>query len=292
MKEILLNSISTVNYKIYVDGVATAATGSVTARVFNGAVVVLASPTVTNPSTGVYSFIIPPSLVNEEKTLTVEWTFTVAGYSMIVHENYDVVTPYSTWDYFKSITTYEKYLEAERIARKVIDGYTGQTFGKIRTVYAAEGSDNNSIRLSHRLLELDDVTWIDLWYAPDTITAPDYPISSWDITADGWILRTPKSRSSADPVVMPSYSFKRNITYSVDGTWGWESVPTGVEEASKILTANLLCQDQKYRDKYLDTLKTGDWNIRFSPLAFSGTGSAVADDLLLEYRMLPGIGVI
>lgn len=291
MKEILVNSISTVSYKIYVDGVATAATGPVTARVLNGAVV-LANPTVNNTSTGVYSFIIPPALVNEEKILTVEWTFTVSGYSMVVQEDYDVVTPYSAWDYFKSITTYEKYLEAERISRKVIDGYTGQTFGKRKTIYTAEGSDNNSIRLSHRLLELDDVSWIDLWNAPDTITAPDYPVSSWDITADGWILRTPRSRFGADPVAIPSYSFRRNTAYSVDGTWGWESVPTGVQEASKILTANLLCQDQKYRDKYLDTLKTGDWNIRFSPLAFSGTGSAVADELLLEYRMLPGIGVI
>lgn len=292
MKEILLDSITTAKYTIYIDGVVTAATGAVTARVLRDAVVVLASPTVTSPSTGTYSFVMPPNLIEEECELEVQWSFTVAGHTMVISEPYKIVTPYCNWEYFKTTTTYDKFLESERIARYLIDSYCGQVFGKESTIVKTEGSDNNSIRLTRRLLELDDVTWTDLWYAPGTIVVPDYPLDSWEIAADGWILRTPRSRVSIDPAYSPSYSFKRNVAYFIEGLWGWYAVPTAVEEASKILTANLLCQDQKYRDKYLDTLKTGDWNIRFSPLAFAGTGSATADDLLLDYRMLPGIGVI
>lgn len=295
MKEILINSISNVSYTVYVDGIATSATGTPLAQVYEGEVLVLPSATVVSGGMGIYKFIMPPELVKEEKILTVKWTFTVSGHAMTAYEKYDVVTPYSQWDYFKTSNagiTYDKYLESERIARKVIDSYCGQSFGNRSEVIDTEGNNGNAIRLTKRLIKLDAVTWISQWYSPDAIVVPDYPVTSWDITADGWILRTPAARDRLDAATIPYYSFKNNITYSIFGTWGWDQVPTSVEEASKILTANFLCQDQKYRDKYLDTLKTGDWNIRFSPLAFAGTGSATADDLLLDYRISPGIGVI
>jgi|SRR6185436_1083101 len=293
MKEILLNSISKAKYSIFIDGVATAATGTPTVKVYEGETVVLNNPVVSTPSTGVYTFIIIPSLVSEEKVLTVEWTFVVSGYNMVIREDYQVVTPYSDWDYFKSVTTYTEFLECERVSRMVIDGYCGQTFGKREFIITAEGNDNNSMRLNRRLISVNDVTHISSWYPTVVSSASDDGIlESWDIAGNGWIIRTSRSRSRLDAAYPTHYAFRRNITYSIDGLWGWENVPGPVVEASKILTANLLCQDQKYRDKYIESLKTSDWNMKFSPLTWSGTGSATADDLLLEYRMFPGIGVI
>lgn len=293
MKEILLNNISKATYSIFIDGVATAATGTPTVRVLEGDAVVLNSPIVSTPSTGVYTFIIPPSLTSEEKTLTVEWTLIVAGYAMVVSEYYTVVTPYVQWDYVKESATYEEYLECERVARMVIDGYCGQSFGKIEAIYTSEGNDSNSVRLNRRLISVNDVTHISSWYPTVVSSASDDGLlESWDIAANGWIIRTSRSRSRLDVTYSPSHSFRRNITYSIDGVWGWATVPGPVEEAAKILVGNLLCQDHKYRDKYIESLKTSDWNMKFSPLTWDGTGSATADDLLSEYRMFPGIGVI
>jgi hypothetical protein len=53
-----------------------------------------------------------------------------------------------------------------------------------------------------------------------------------------------------------------------------------------------MCQDHKYRDKYLQSIKMGDWRIQFHDLAFNGTGNATADKLLLDYRIYPGVGII
>lgn len=292
MKELLVDSISSVDYTIYVDGVATAATGEVTAKITRE----LETATVTAAAgvPGTYSFIVPPSMISTEGSLTVEWSFTVQGYPMKVTEVYDITTPYSPWHYFKDVTTYKEYLECERVARKIIDSYCGQSFGKEHTTYGVEGTGNNGLRLPRRLMIPESVKWLNIDTVPNIITVPsqDYTYYAWELAADGWILRNATSRIRIDAAYTQRDTFGRNTIYNVTGLWGWDQVPTNVTEASKILTANYLCQDQKYRDKYLASIATGDWDIKFAPQAFNGTGSATADELLKDYRMFPGIGVI
>lgn len=296
MKELLVNNLSTVEYTIYVDGVATNADGSVVAKAFLNGATTSTTLTVTSPSTGKYKALVPMSMVSEEGQVRIEWSFTLQSNAMVLSEEYDVVTPYAPWGYFQSKTTYADYLECERIARKVIDWYCGQSFGKLEAVYAVEGSDTNGLRMPRRLLALTEVRWEDAYTNPSVITAPSpydgWIEYTWELVANGWVLRTPRSRKRLDPVYSNKFSFKRNTTYNVDGIWGYSSVPTNVEEAAKIIIANLLCKDQKYRDKYLESIQTGDWTIKFMEEAFDGTGSVTADQLLKDYRMFPGIGVI
>lgn len=296
MKELLVNNLSTVEYIIYVDGVATAADGLVVAKAFLNGAETSTTLTVTTPSTGKYKALVPMSMVLEEGSVRIEWSFALQSNPVILSEEYAVVTPYAPWSYFQSKTTYAEYLECERVARKIIDWYCGQTFGKIEATYAVEGSDTNGLRMPRRLFSLTEVRWQDVYTNPSVITAPSpydgWIEYSWELIADGWILRTPRSRSRIDAAYPTRFSFKRNTSYNVEGIWGYSSVPTNVEEAAKIIIANLLCKDQKYRDKYLESIATGDWDIKFMKEAFTGTGSVTADQLLKEYRMFPGIGVI
>lgn len=296
MKELLKDTIMSVGYTIFVDGVAKAAEGTVSARVLRNGLVVLTDPPIAHSDASAYRFIIPPSLVKDEGVLTVEWTFTVDGYEMTVAEDYRVSTPYSSWEYFKSsgVKEFSDYLECERVSRKIIDSYCGQSFGREETTYAVEGTGTHGLRLPRRLLVLDTVRWLDLYSIPNIITAPGQAFTSmaWEVSSNGWVLRNSNSRNRMNPAWESRDTFKRNTTYNISGLWGHDAVPTEVSEASKILTANFLCEDQKYRDKYLASIGTGDWDLKFAPEAFSGTGSATADDLLKEYRMMPGIGVI
>lgn len=296
MKELFVNNLSTVDYTIYIDGVVTNADGAVTAKAFLNDSTTGTSISVTSPSTGKYKSIIPMSMVAAEGSVRVEWSFVLQANAMVVSEEYLVVTPYASWSTFQGKASYTDFLDCERIARKIIDGYTGQTFGKISTYYTVEGIDTNGIKLPRRLMSVSTVTWQDQYTNPTVITPPvptdGWNEYDWELVADGWILRTPRSRSKMDMVYPTKYSFKRNTSYSIYGLWGYKSVPINIEEAAKIIIANLLCKDQKYRDKYLESIKANDWDITFMKEAFQGTGSVTADQLLNEFRLYPGVGVI
>lgn len=296
MKEFFVNNISKASYTIYIDGVATNADGAVTAKAFLNGSETGSTLSVTSPSTGKYTALVPMAMVTTEGYIRIEWTFSLQSNAMMVSEEYEVVTQYAPWSAFQTNATYADFVDCERIARKIIDGYTGQTFGKVSTIYTVEGIDTNGLKLPRRLITLIEVKWQDQYTNPYVISAPSpsdgWNEYDWELVADGWMLRTPRSRRRIDPVYPTRFSFKRSTSYAVEGVWGYKAVPINIQEAAKIIISNLLCKDQKYRDKYLESVKANDWDITFMKEAFQGTGSVTADQLLNEFRMYPGVGVI
>lgn len=303
MKEILTNTISDVYYDVFKNGVLTDATGNVTVSVFKNGVKLINSAVATKITgkVGKYSYTLPVSvtvdtvltgMVTEEGELELDWTFTVASSTLTVKDYYKVVTPYSPWSYFNDAgKPYADYLECERVTRYIINSYCGQEFGGRTTTFAVEGTGSDNLRLPWRLVTLSDVKYLKPRpIRPGQIIGLGSP--QWEIASDGWVLRLQPNRVEIDPVWNYKPFFIRNMLYNVKGAWGYTAVPGPITEASKILTANLLCQDHKYRDKYLQSIKMGDWRLQFHDLAWNGTGDAVADRLLLDYRIYPGIGII
>lgn len=303
MAEVLVNTLNNVYYDIFINGVLTDASGSVTVNVYKNGVKVISTAVVTKISgkTGKYSYLLPLTatvdsevipILTEEGSIIIEWNFTVSSNTFAVKEYYDVVTPYCSWSYFNNVgtVTWDDFVQCERIARKVIDGYCGQQFGKIATTIPVEGTGNDGLKLPRRLISLTDITW------PTSESRPGVVIgwipTEWEVAADGWMLRTQPNVVTIDPVCSDAPIFTRNVIYDVEGTWGYEGVPAAVEEASKILIADYLCVDHKYRDKYLSDVKMGDWKFQFTAKAWTGTGNATADELLLDYRNYPGFGVV
>ena len=306
MKEILINSISNVSYTIYVDGVATDATGNVNVTVTRAGVKVVDNQVATKVTgeTGAYKYLLPTTTTVDGETvdvttaegiLQVTWTFSVGTTSLSLSEYYDVVTPYSDWNYFKlelgDNITYGTYLECERVSRHIINSHCGQEFGQEYTTYVVEGHGTNSLALPRVLQTLDTVTWVN-----NPVPRPGDAVGStqpyaWEVIG-GWTIR--QQPYAHDPNITHSHRdrFIRNRSYNVSGMWGYQAVPTEVEEASKILTADFMCKGAKYRDKYLDNIKMGDWRIQFAAGAFEGTGNVKADQLLRDYVLTPGVGLI
>ncbi len=308
MKEILVNSISNIEYKIYVDGVLTDATGDVRVTVSKEDVKVVDNQiaTAVSGADGTYRYLLPTvvtvegdevSVVTTEGILKATWTFTVGSTTLNVTEYYDVVTPYCSWEYFAptppaTTPTYQDWLECERVSRFIINSLCGQEFGQEYTTYAVEGHGTNSLALPRHLQTLDTITWTDSPVPRSgEVIGWDHPYA-WEVIAGGWTLR--QQPYAADMIVTNKHRprFVRNKTYSVSGLWGYHTVPAEVVEASKILTADFMCKEAKYRDKYLDNIKMGDWRLQFTSGAWSGTGNAKADKLLSDYRLTPGIGLI
>lgn len=303
MKEILANTISDVYYDVFKNGILTDATGDVTVSIFKNGVKLIDSAIATKVTgkTGKYSYTVPVSVsidsvvtgvVTEEGDLEIDWTFTISGNTLTVKEWYSVVTPYSPWSYFNDAgKSYADYLECERVARFIIDSYCGQNFGQRLTTYAVEGHGTQALQLPQRLQTLINIDYIQQYPTrPGPIVGLGYP--SWEIASDGWVLRQQPNVINIDPVWQDKALFRRNMIYNVKGVWGYPSVPTPIEEASKILIANLMCQDHKYRDKYLQAISMGEWRLQFHDLAYAGTGDATVDRLLLDYRIYPGVGMI
>lgn len=304
MKELLTNTISDVYYDIFKNGILTDATGNVTVSLYKNGVKLIDSAVATKitGNVGKYSYTLPVTvtvgssaigIVTEEGEIELDWTFSIGSNTLTIKDFYSVVIPYSPWSYFNDVGTisYADYLECERVSRYIINSYCGQAFGLKNTTFAIEGNGTDSLRLPWRLIALTDINWIDknVLRPGRTIGSPN-PI--WEIGSDGWMLRYQPNRITIDPVYNPASTFSRNMLYNVQGVWGYTGVPGPIEEASKILTANYICQDHKYRDKYLQSIKMGDWRIQFHDLAFVGTGDATVDKLLVDYRVYPGVGII
>lgn len=305
MKEILANSLTDVTYQIFKNGVLTDATGNVTVNVYKDGVKLVSAALATKDAglVGKYRFTLPMSvtvglvttnLIIDEGYLDVEWTFTVSGTTLSVKENYEVVTPYSPWSYFSDAAVppaYNDYLECEKISRYLINSFCGQSFGKRQASYPIEGRGTDGLQLPWRLISLDDVSWVTIQLRPGNLIGL-YGYPNWEIATDGWMLRAQPNSTQIDAAYRSSDLFVRNIIYNVKGIWGYNYVPGPIQEASKILIADYLCEDHKYRDKYLQSLKMQDWRIQFADAAFRGTGNATADNLLLDYRNYPGVAII
>lgn len=295
MKELLVNSINDVTYNIFVNGVLTDPNSSpavVMVSIVSGGIEVVDQPA-TKTAVGKYKYTIPSALVVSEGVLEVTWSFTINSNSLAVKEYYSIVTPYCSWDEFYDTGRYQysDWLESERVARYIINGYCGQHFGSIITTMTVEGNSNDNLKLPWRLARLDDLTWSEgnVPVAGRLLSVNEY---DREVASDGWMLRLQPNNVYLDPVYNPSPVFRRNVLFNITGKWGYDSVPGPIIEASKILTANLLCQDHKYRDRYIKSMKMGERSFTFSDLAFDGTGDATVDSLLADYRNYPGVGVI
>lgn len=302
MEELLVNSISKAKYDIYVDGVLTDATGSVTLTVYKDDVTLLSDVVATRDGEGKYSYILPVNqtvgsdvyaVTSTEGKLKLEWNFTLNSNAMSVIDYYEVVTPYAPWSYFSTTMTYADYIECERIARFLINSYCGQEFGSIYATYAVEGYSTDSLILPRRLYKYESINWLDnVWSSNYGVIIGTNGYPQWYVAGEGWVLRCVPQNNYIDPLKTEKDKFKRNTTHNVTGWWGYEFVPSRVVEAAKILIADLLCSDRKYRDKYLESIKISDWRLQYKDEAFDGTGNATADELLAEYVITPNVGFI
>jgi hypothetical protein len=87
------------------------------------------------------------------------------------------------------------------------------------------------------------------------------------------------------PPTINDYSgiFNKDARYKVTGYFGWEKVPNEVEMAAIELMKDYFSKDKVWRNKYIKSISTFDWQFDFNSATFSGTGNNYVDQLLLPY---------
>ena len=240
---------------------------------------------------GTYELTLP--YIDKTGTLSIEWTFNAGGAQRKKKTTYDLVRPILEPEQIKALvpgTSTEEAINIERVVRKIIEAYTNQSFGLTEQTITVRGHGNDSLSLPQRLVSLNGV---------ETIRSVLDP-KAFIIVSDGWYLKKKWAREigrkTSDeayfepsegvifaPTTSGGITWATDYPFTISGLWGYESVPTAVVEAARLLVNDYACGDIVYRDRYVDSVATADWRFAFSPETRSGTGNVRADWLLNDY---------
>jgi hypothetical protein len=269
--------------------------GTFMVKAYEGSTLLHEFPTVT-AVTGGYQVTLPFSLVDTDSEFVIKWQFDyLEGAQTRTYTSQTpvkVVTPYATTEEIleaipeASGFSTSELVRTERRIRGIIDGYTGQKFGRFEGTRQVIGAGEQQLSLPDRLVSLTDISGSGILDVPDfyTVRGDGYYVGVSNPTPDGDyvfenVIRDPDS-------MWNGAGFKDNIVYTITGVWGYDVVPSDVKEAALLLIEEQLCPQSVYRDRYLKAISGDGWRYEFVGQAYEGTGSVLADQLLDPYRRL------
>ena len=262
---------------------------------------------------GTYTVNIPYQYTDRNKTLRLQWEYSVSGTSVVRSDEVYVSTPYVDFNHVQDLgfstdssdpnyKSYREMLAAERYARKIIEQHTGQNFYLYNGLHLVYGYDSDILPLpakiyqlhelySNDVLLLDTINDIDNWNYPVEISESGYGIK---VNRAGLIDNTVYTANGmVPPSIHDSYGiFQSGVAYKVQGQFGWEKVPDNVELAAIELMKDFFSKDTMWRNKYVKNISTFDWDFEYTGDAYTGTGNAYADNLLAEYVLSPKVEII
>ncbi len=263
---------------------------------------------------GTYTVNIPYQYTDRNRTLRLQWEYTIGGTQIARSDEVYVVTPYVDFNHVQDLgfstdssdpnyRSYKELIRAERYARKQIEQYTGQSFYLYDDVVVVYGYDSDVLPLPSKIhtlhelyakdvLLLDTINDIDNWNYPVEITTTGYGIK---INRANMLDNTVYTANGMVPPTINDYGsgiFQTGVPYKVQGKFGWEKVPDEVELAGIELMKDYFAKDTVWRNKYVKTISTFDWDFEFTSDANAGTGNAYADKLLAEYVLVTKVEII
>jgi hypothetical protein len=317
--EILVDSSSPITHKIFWQGQLTDADALPVVKVFDitedpaisppinpGVALQTLTPIKSDVDSGTYTVYLPFDYTNRQRQLRLNWVYQVNGQTMHKDHKIYVQTPYTDMsqaidalglgsDY--SDPNSKSYLElcnAERYARKLIEAYTGQQFYLYDDVQIVYGAGTDVLPLPYKISELHELYQNDILLV-DTLTETNNWNYSTIISESGFGLRINRANMldntvyTANGMVPPTINdtaggaFTTGVTYRVQGVYGWEEVPDEVDLACIELMRDYFSKDKIWRNKYMKSIQTFDWQFEYNSGTYSGTGNLYVDQLLLPY---------
>lgn len=326
MAEVLRNSQSPVSHQVFWNGDIAVLDNLPMVKLYDVTIDPAINPAI-NPLTplqtlqsfadennpGTYYTYIPYEYTNRNRTLKLEWFYTIDSTNVTRSDEVYVVTPYVDFNHVQDLgfstdssdpnyKSYKELVRAEKYARKQIEQYTGQTFFLYDDVYVLNGYDSDVLPLPAKIDNLHELYANDILLV-DTING----INNWNynvqISETGYGIKVNRATMldntvyTANGMVPPSINdssgiFRDDISYKVQGRFGWDRVPDDVELAAIELMKDYFSKDQQWRNRYIKNISTFDWDFEYNSEAYSGTGNAYADRLLADYVMVSKVQVI
>jgi hypothetical protein len=317
--EILVDSNSPVTHKVFWQGQITDADSLPSVKVYDitedpaitpainpGIAVTTLTAIKSETDIGTYSVYLPYEFTNRQRQFRFVWLYAVNGQSAHREHKVFVQTPYTDMsqaidglglgsDYSDpNSKSYFELCNAERYARKLIESYTQQQFYLYDDVQIAYGSGSDVLPLPYKLAELHELYQNDVLLL-NTLTN----VNNWNyntiISESGFGIRINRANMldntvyTANGMVPPPTNdvwngvFKQGVTYRIQGKFGWEEVPDEIDLACIELMKDYFSKDKTWRNKYIKSIQTFDWQFEYNSGTYSGTGNLYADQLLLPY---------
>ena len=124
---------------------------------------------------------------------------------------------------------------------------------------------------------------IDNWNVPVEISSSGFGIK---VNKSGLLDNVVYTANGMVPPSINDYgsgSFVNGGAYRIEGRYGWDEVPHEVQLATIELMKDFFSKDKDWRNKYLKSIQTFDWQFEYDSAIFSGTGNNYADQLLSDY---------
>lgn len=237
---------------------------------------------------------IPLAQTQQEGDFTLQWSVSVGGEAIVKTDLFTVVTPYilpeeiarrEGW-VIGTDQTKSDLVIAERLARNIIDWMCNGGFGGRTKTVTVYGQQADVLSLPEPIQSIVSVTQDGVEVISNTYNNFGFDL---EITETGRGLRIVNpgvnilESEVGDPVV-DTGQFQNGSRFEINGIFGYPYVPEKIKDAAWLLAKDYLCDDSNWRNKYIKTATTQNWEIDWSSLAWWGTGNAMVDRLLDEWR--------
>jgi hypothetical protein len=184
-----------------------------------------------------------------------------------------------------------KLQRLERRARLSINSYLGFNFYKEKRTATVYGNNTDVLTLPYPIYRIDAIYEDDiLIYQRDSETDQlEFPVEIGPSSNRIKIVNS--SEKNKETLEFPKFSvfyydglFKKDFSYKIDGIWGWEYIPSEIEEATALLVNDYLCNDFNVRNKNISQLSNDSYNIKYNADFATGIGNLLVDNLLAPYR--------
>ena len=252
---------------------------------------------------GVYSIMVTAAVTNINRVLEVHWNYSLDGVEVEEVDFYAVEPVYASVaeivDFLgigstpSDLNYYDpRAIEsAEKLARTIINGYTGQKFTTYYGSQEVYGKGSDACYLVEKMLRIDKMYENDLLLIDYTVD-PVYNTFGFNIEITptgkavriinaGWDVRYD---NQVDPTVLYYGRFRDNSRYKFVVQIGYTYVPEDIKIAAMLLTNDILSNDYNWRNKYLKKVDLSEISFEMAGGAFNGTGNVAVDNILDQYR--------
>lgn len=283
-------------------------------RIYDDNAVMLYSYDVTSDSSGTVSQAIDQSFEKYDSEYVV-YVYSLDGEGepedTVVIDNLVIKRPYV--NPLGLGDTYEEDVEAqynERVARAIIDSITGGFYYTYDTIEIT-GLGGDYLPVPGRINRINHVYKNNMLvynrFASASVVQDQYIITS-DNAAITIKQEGLYNRSQSKPVDLPlaasdSFNlyndsddpiaaltkvkefdlFAKDYDFIVVGEFGYPVVPNDIQEATRMLISDLECGKLEYIDKYITEYKTDQFTVKYSDMAWKGTGNRIVDEILQSY---------
>jgi len=214
--------------------------------------------------------------------------------------NIDLVRPYANIASLASafkITTAQA-TEYERLSRYIIDSYTGGfDYLRKKKEFIGTGSDELLIDelITGKIYSILENNEAFFDRDPNLYDKDQEYVYKRQLSAIVYNKSDANNRAEYTVVWRDRYldiEFADGYEYLVDAEYGWKVIPQDIQEAAQILVQDIVEDNLKYVNKYIESFDNDDFKIQFSKgYAKDSTGNRIVDRILERYQkpILPGV---